>query len=115
MGRQQFSSVPNQHAQDLKAKDGAGALHLQLRLIADPVQRKEAEAQTDGLTDAAGQIERTVDRTLGALAGDKLVVVDGFTHQTPLHLNGHHSKAGADTQNDTVNQRRNFHIQIYSF
>ena len=61
----------NQHAQDLEAEDGACALHIQLGLVAHPIQGKEADAQTDGLADAAGQIEGAVDGAFGALAGDR--------------------------------------------
>ena len=102
----------NQHAQDLEAKDGACALHIQLRLIADPIQREKADAQANGLADPAGEIEGAVDGAFGALAGDVFIIVDGFAHQTPLHLDGNHGKAGANTKDHAVEQGTQFCLLV---
>ena len=67
----------DKHAQRLDAGKRACGLGGQVGVVADPAQCQHGGRVADGLADAAGQVEGDVDGAFGALARQKLIVVDG--------------------------------------
>ena len=102
----------NKNAKNLEAEYRSSNLYVKVGIVADPIESKEAEAETNGLTDTAGKIECAVYRSLGTLARKILVVINSLTDKSPLHLNRNHSKARADAENNAVNKGIYVHKQV---
>ena len=89
-------------ADDHQLDAGDGGISLgqaccgQSSIVADTGNDQNGSGVGDGGADTTGQGEEAVDGALVALAGEVLVVVDGFSNQTPLHLDGHGDQTGAD-------------------
>ena len=71
------------------------------------------ERCAEGLTDSSEEVEDTVDRSLCALAGDHLVVVDSLAYKAPLHIDRHGCKAETEVADDHmyVYVDRHYHMR----
>ena len=76
------------------------------RIVSDPSQHQNGSGVANGLTDPAGQVERTVDGALCPLTGEVFIVIDGLANQTPLHIDRDAGECGRKADPDHMHQCR---------